>query len=130
MSDAFTIPERFRSELRDVLLAHPFPGRKRRPAPARQRLGVGFSAVVALGAAGVAVVLALGSGGELAPQRASAASVLRASAGALERSGASLALGRGDSQNGDLVALCGPRVPADRGPQRRRAMDRPRRSRT
>lgn len=76
------------------------PTRSRPQAPAGPRAaapGVGFSAVVALGAAGVAVVLALGSGGELAPQRASAASVLRASAGALERSGASLALGRGDS---------------------------------
>jgi hypothetical protein len=97
MSDMLTTPERFRSELRDALLAHPYPASQLRPAPVhRQRLSVSVGAAVALGAAIIAVVLGVGSGGELAPQRASAASVLNASAEALERSGASLALGGGD----------------------------------
>lgn len=97
MSDEFTIPEQFRSELRAALLGHPFPVAQRRPERMRwRRLRVGIGAAVALSAAIAAVVLGLGSGGELAPQPASAASVLRTSAGALQVSGDSLALAPGN----------------------------------
>jgi hypothetical protein len=98
MSDTFTAPERFRTELRDALLAHPATRRRAAPAPVGRRrlVRIGAGAAVALGGAVLAIVLALDSGGELAPQRASAASVLTASATALERTGAPLMLRRGD----------------------------------
>jgi hypothetical protein len=105
MSDQFAAPEHFRVELRDALLAHAAtlpahhalraPGPVRRPAPRRVgawRLvpAVGLAAIVA------AAILVLRSGGALAPQPATAAGVLRASAAALDRLGGSRALGPGD----------------------------------
>jgi hypothetical protein len=97
MSDEFTIPEQFRSELRDALIAHAYPVPRRQPEPMRwRRLRLRIGAAVTVGAAIAAVVLGLGSGGEFAPQPASAASVLRTSAGALQRSGGLLALAPGD----------------------------------
>ncbi len=97
MSDTFTIPERFRSELREALLAHPAVGAPPQQArEGRPPLAIRAGAAVTLAAAiVVAVILALGSGGELAPRPATAASVLRASADTLERAAPSLALGRG-----------------------------------
>ena len=94
MSDEFTTPEQFRSELRGALLAHSFPVPRRQSQPLRWRgLRVGFGAAAAVGAAAIAaVVLGLGAGGEFAAPPASAASVLRTSASALQRSGRSLAL--------------------------------------
>ncbi len=98
MSDEFTMPEQFRSDLREVLLAHSSPAPRRQPQPMPwPRLRLGFGAAVAVGAAAIAaVVLGLGAGGTLSPQPASAASVLRTSANALQRSGESLALAPGD----------------------------------
>jgi hypothetical protein len=106
MSNQLTAPEHFRRELRDALLEHaatlpagdPLPpaglGTARRPAGARvaRRLlpALMLAAVIA------AAVLILRSGGALAPQPATAASVLRASAAALERLGGSRALKPGD----------------------------------
>lgn len=107
MSDQFTAPERFRTELRDALLAHaamltgsdaaPAPGPRVRRRPVGARLGARrLVPAMALAAAIAAVVLILRSGGALAPQPATAAGVLRASAAALDRLGGSRALGPGD----------------------------------
>jgi hypothetical protein len=110
MSHLFTAPERFRDELRDALLARAatLPAREPLPVPAspairrpwrlRARGPVAvWRLVPALAlAAIVAAVLILRSGSALAPQPATAAGVLRASAAALDHLGGSRALGRGD----------------------------------
>ncbi len=98
MSDDIIIPERFRSELRDALLAHSLPAPQRPSQPMRwPRARLGFGAAVAAGAAAIATLaVLLGGGGTFSALPASAASVLRASARALQRSGGSLALAPGD----------------------------------
>ncbi len=107
MSHQFTAPERFRGELLDALLEHaatlprrdPLPG-SGRPAVRRpsSRLVAGRRLVAALVLAAVvaAAVVSLRSGGAVAPPPATAASVLRASASALDRLGGSRALGPDD----------------------------------
>ena len=111
MSHQFTAPERFRGELLDALLEHaatlprrdPLPGAGRpagRPAVRRpsSRLVAGrrLAAALVLAAFVVAAVVSLRSGGAVAPPPATAASVLRASASALDRLGGSRALGPDD----------------------------------
>jgi hypothetical protein len=99
MSDQFAAPDRFRDELRDALLVHaatlPGPAAARRRARRRARI---WRLVPALGLAATiaAAIVFLRSGGALAPQPATAAGVLRASAAALDRLGGSRALGAGD----------------------------------
>ncbi len=107
MSRQFIAPERFRDELRDVLLAHAatLPARSGSPAPASpvvRRRAPGRVAVwrivpaLALAVIVAAGVLILRSGGALAPQPATAAGVLRASAAALDHLGGSRELGPED----------------------------------
>jgi hypothetical protein len=107
MSHQLTAPERFRDELRDALLAHaatlpprdwspaapPRAGRRRARGPVAVRRIVPALALAAIVAA---AVLILRSGGALAPQPATAAGVLRASAAALDHLGGSRALGPDD----------------------------------
>lgn len=105
MRDQIVTPDIYRAELRDALLAHaatlPYratmPGTTRRTRQRRtgsriviRRLAPGL----ALATLVVAVVLVLGSDGTFRPQPATAASVLNASAAALDRQGGSRALGR------------------------------------
>jgi hypothetical protein len=94
MIDAPRTPARFRSEVHEALLTHawlePPP---RHPSSRRLRLVIPGTV---LAAAVIIAVLVLSLGGELAPQRASAASVLRASAAALEHPGVSRGLNRGE----------------------------------
>jgi hypothetical protein len=107
MSQQFRPAERFRDELRDAPLEHAATLRRRDPLPAAGPLAVGRTAgsrlggrrllvVLVLAAVVAAAILALRSGGALAPQSATAASVLRASAGALDRLGGSRPLGPDD----------------------------------
>jgi len=108
VSDQFTAPERFRDELGDALLEHAAVLRASRNAmPAtgargrRQPVGGRVSRrhllpALTLAAAIAAVVLIFSSQGALAPQPATAAGVLRASAAALDRLGGSRALGPGE----------------------------------
>jgi hypothetical protein len=97
MTEEFTTPERFRADLRAALLGAAEVGAQRAPArPRLPRLAVRLGTAAALAAAVAAVILGLSSGGALQPQPASAAGVLRASADALQRTGASFALGPGD----------------------------------
>jgi len=108
MNDQFTAPERFRDELRDALLEHaavlrasqnamPATGPRglRRPVGGRVSRRHLLPALT-LAAAIAAVVLIFSSQGALAPQPATAAGVLRASAAALDRLGGSRALGPGE----------------------------------
>lgn len=96
-------PPRFRSELRAALMAaaetapRPAPDHRNAPVirtPSRtvRRLAPGMALAVVIAVA----VFAFRSGGGVAPQTASAASVLRTSAVALERHAASWALGPGE----------------------------------
>jgi len=103
MSDQFAAPARFRDELRDALLEHAaalpasqnaLPGR-RQPVNGRVSRRQLLPAL-ALAAAIAAAIVIFRSGGALAPQPATAASVLRASADALDRAGGSRALGPGE----------------------------------
>jgi hypothetical protein len=106
MSDQFSAPERFRAELRELLLeyAASLPARDSSPTPRPRAVRrspipriAGWRLVPAIAlAVAIAAVLILQSGGALAPQPATAASVLRASAAALDRVGGSRALGPGD----------------------------------
>jgi hypothetical protein len=97
MTDEFATPERFRADLRDALLVQPEVSVRRAPArPRLPRVTVRLGTAAALAATIAAVVLALSSGGALQPQPATAAGVLRASADALQRTGAAFVLGRGD----------------------------------
>lgn len=97
MNPTITTPAKFRSELHGALLAHPGISTSRpRPRRARYPLARPLAPVLALTAVVVAAALVFGAGGELTPQQASAARVLRASANALERTGGSLALGARD----------------------------------
>lgn len=106
MTGQFATPERFRSELRDALLAQaitlpdrhttpaaagPAPRGRARPRVLSARVVPALVATVVV----VAAVLTLRSGGELRPQPATAAGVLNASAAALDRDGGSRALGPG-----------------------------------
>lgn len=101
MTERTQMPERFRHDLLDSLLRVATTAEPRLPvAPVRRRIPMRVPlSVAALTAAIVATVLLLSSGGGVAPQSASAASVLRASAAALSRGGTSLALGRGEYLN-------------------------------
>ncbi len=107
MSEQLTVPEGFRDELRDALLeyAATLHSRDRLPAQnsaaARQADRPRVTArrlvpALALAAVIAAAVVILRSGGALAPQPATAAGVLRASAAALDRLGGSRTLGPDD----------------------------------
>lgn len=105
MSDQFTAPERFRDELRDALLDHAAVIQSAMPAtgPLGRRQPVGrrvsrrhLLSALTLAAAIAAAIVILRSGGALAPPPATAASVLRASADALDRLGGSRSLGPGE----------------------------------
>lgn len=107
MSHQFTAPERFRDELGDALLEHaatlprPDPPPSSAPHVVPRQAGSPVSRprlvpVVALAALIAAAVLVLRSGGAAAPQPASAAGVLNASAAALDHQGGSRALGPRD----------------------------------
>jgi hypothetical protein len=89
-------PERFRTRLGEGLIAHAAdrsfaPDRDIRPVR-RLRVPLGVRTATIVGAATVAVVLLLASRGSVSPPPASAASVLRASASALERTAPALTL--------------------------------------
>ena len=105
MTDELTVPDRFRAELRDVLLEHAatLPGREhartRTPSAVRRAHGPRVTArrlgpALALAAVIAAAGLLLRSG--VAPQPATAASVLKASAAALDRLAGSRTLGPDD----------------------------------
>jgi len=106
MSQQFGPPERFRDELRDAPLEHAATLRRRDPLPAAGPLAVGRTAGSRIGGRRLLVVLVLAAVVAAAilalraalspPQSATAASVLRASAGALDRLGGSRALGPDD----------------------------------
>jgi hypothetical protein len=97
MNETIITPAKFRSELHDVLLAHPGVEKsRRRPQRSRYPLARPLAPVLTLAAFAVAAALVFSAGGELSPPQASAARVLRASANALERTGGSLALGADD----------------------------------
>jgi hypothetical protein len=107
MNHQFTAPERFRSELQEALLEHAAmrpgagPLSAAGPGPERHRAGPRISrrrvlSALALAAVVGAAALILRSGGVVAPQPATAAEVLRASAAALSRHGGPRALGPGD----------------------------------
>lgn len=107
MSDQFAAPERFRAELRDALLEHAAALPRStalsaaRPSAAPRSAGPRVTPgrlvpALALAAVIAAAILILRSGGALAPQPATAAGVLRASAAALDRLGGSRTLGPGD----------------------------------
>jgi hypothetical protein len=99
MTDQFAAPAMFRAELRDALLSRaatmPAVGQTSRTVRTRRRAGR-LTGAIALASAAAAAVLVLVSGGTLRPQPATAASVLNASAAALEHRGGSRALGPGD----------------------------------
>ena len=102
MSDQFTAPERFRDELRDALVEHAAALMASPNARHGRRQQVGgrvsrhqLLSALTLAAAIAAAILIFRSGA-LAPQPATAASVLRASAAALDRIGGSRALGPGE----------------------------------
>jgi hypothetical protein len=97
MEPSLATPPRFKAELRAALLSHPATQLPGRTATSQRRLRRRIAPALALGITALAVVLviALGGRGTLAPQRASAAAVLNASAGALETSGSSLRLSGG-----------------------------------
>jgi hypothetical protein len=98
MNHQFAAPERFRDELRDALLEHA-AALPRRDASTAGRARVPRRRLVpalALTAIAATAVLLLRSGGAIAPQRATAAGVLRASAAALERLGGPRAIGPGE----------------------------------
>jgi hypothetical protein len=107
MSHQFTAPELFRDELGAALLEHAATLACSDPSPAagpeavRRAAGprvIGRPLVPALALAALvaAAVLSLRAGGAVAPQPATAAGVLRASAAALDRLGGSRALGPDD----------------------------------
>jgi hypothetical protein len=107
VSNQFSPRARFRAELRNMLIeyAASLPARDSSPAADRQAGGRSaippvavwrLAPVIALVAVIAAAVLILRSGGAVASQPATAASVLRASAGALDRLGGSRALGPDD----------------------------------
>ncbi|MDQ2895777.1 MAG: CU044_5270 family protein [Actinomycetota bacterium] len=97
MSDQFPIPEQFKAELQDLLLTHTqttaLGPRSQPPRPAMRRTPLRAGLALGLAAISAALVLALSSGGELRPQAATAASVLKASANALEHLAPSHVLG-------------------------------------
>lgn len=98
MEPSLATPPRFKAELRAALLSHPAAQLPARTVAAPQRrLRRRLAPALALGVAalGVVLVVGLGGGGAAAPSRASAAAVLNASARALEKSGSSLSLARG-----------------------------------
>jgi hypothetical protein len=106
VSHQFKAPEHFRDELRDALLEHaaslgghdplPASGRPAARPTAGPRIVRRIVPALALASVVAAAILALRSGGAVAPQPATAASVLTASANALDRLGGSRALGPGD----------------------------------
>jgi hypothetical protein len=96
MNQQFAAPERFRNELRDALLEHAAALPRRDPLPRPRHVRRRLLPALALAAIAAAAVLLLRSGGPIAPQRATAAGVLRASAAALERLGGPRAIGPGE----------------------------------
>jgi hypothetical protein len=95
MSTQIVTPQEFRDDLLEALLEHAATLQCDRPRTRRRRL-VRLVPATVVAAVAAAAVLVLRSGGAVAPQPATAAGVLRASAGALDRLGGSRALGRGD----------------------------------
>jgi hypothetical protein len=106
VSNQFKAPEGFRDDLRDALLEHAAslarhdpltaPGPLAASPPAGPRIVRRIVPAFVLAAVLVAAILALRSGGAVAPQPATAASVLKASADALDRVGGPRALGPHD----------------------------------
>jgi hypothetical protein len=94
-------PERFRRDLGDALVGHaetyvraPLPRVAHNPRRPTRRLMPAAGAIAVLAAATVAFLSLVGGGG-VTPQAASAATVLRASAQALDRGGPGTPLARG-----------------------------------